>query len=110
MSKNGENDLDWTQTLEIKYDSNKKNQINKNSKKSNDNILNDFILSLDANPFDQPSMNTIEFNSNEIWNNNHQEIKSDKKEKALFELDKLFNEKKISIDEYFEEKQKIINN
>ena len=118
-------EIEWTETLEIPYEvsqkiseeekrrieekySNNKNEIN-NDRELNP-LLNTSVLQMEANPFHQPSMNTIEFDKEDtiiianISKENDDEINENDELKALEKLleNKIINEKE------FEEKKKII--
>lgn len=119
--------IEWTETLEIPYEINENlskedkeiieaNYINKDNEKvfvkDPNPLLNTSVLEMEANPFHQPSMNTIEFNFEEeesivltnISKNNNEQVT---KEEELIALQKLFENNIISKKEY-EEKIKLI--
>ncbi len=123
INKNSQK-IEWTDTLEIPYEkkedviSNEEKQIieqqfskkdkNNNSNFENDSFFNSRILSMEFNPFYQPSMNTIEFSGPntiiiaDIAKNNNEQI--DFNEKMLV-LERLLKDEIITKEEFNAKKE-----
>lgn len=126
VNKKNKNLLEWTKTLEIEYQT-PKNVFSKeeqeilqeeiNSKKQkivkneDEKTLNTITLSMEGNPFYQPSMNTFEFSIEDgqtievNFPNGKKKITDN--DKSII-LDKLYEEKIISLKTYTNQKKKVI--
>lgn len=115
--------FEWTETLELQYENsktvkeiekkiNKKQENQKLNVENKDSFLIDtYVLSMEVNPFCQPAMNTLEFETNDdktivnMYKNKNENITIAEK---LLTLDKLLEKKIISYDEYLKQKNKLI--